>query len=100
MVLFWATEALPEGTAQIEVTTATSPELEEKAVFGLASPIYEFAVSVSDAEGMHREEGTEFSSEFIGTITYDESMLPDGFPEQNVGLFYWDTTWSQWVTGR
>ena len=46
---------------------------------------------------MHREEGTEFSSEFIGTITYDESMLPDGFPEQNVGLFYWDTTWSQWV---
>lgn len=97
VALFFATEVLPEGTAQIEVTTATSLELEEKAVFGLASPIYEFAISVYDAEGIHRESGTEFSQEFIGTIRYDESLLPDGFPEQNVGLFYWDTMWSQWV---
>jgi RHS repeat-associated protein len=97
VALFYATEALPERAAQIEVTTASSPELEEKAMFGLASPIYEFAVSVYDDTGMHRESGTEFSREFIGTIRYDETMLPDGFPEENVGLFYWDTMWSQWV---
>ncbi|MCX7030153.1 MAG: hypothetical protein NTU62_08545, partial [Spirochaetes bacterium] len=94
--LYFPEESLPEGTREIAVTTVTSDVLEQEAVFGTASPIYDFTATVEDASGVHQQEGVEFSADFVGFIQYDPAELPEGFPEENVGLYYWDTTWSHW----
>jgi RHS repeat-associated protein len=94
--LFFSEESFPEGAREIVVTTVESSELEQAAVFGTASLIYDFTATIEDEGGVHRQEGVDFSSEYIGVLAYDPAALPDGFPEENVGLYYWDTTWSRW----
>jgi RHS repeat-associated protein len=96
LTLYFPQEALPEGVKEIDVTTVQSEQAAAQAVFGMTSPIYSFTALVDGPSGLEEREGVEFSKDYVGILCYDQSEVPEGFPEENMGLYYWDTTWSKW----
>ena len=85
--------SLPETIEKIVVTETESVEMEAKADFPLVSPIYSFSVVNEDNE---IEKHTEFESDYLCRLGFSEEDLPDGFPEEMLGVFYYDTLWSKW----
>ena len=94
--LYIPEEALPEGILAIQATTVESEYLENAATFGLASPIYSFSAIVDDGTGPEVRQDVQFEQEYIGYFQYDESRIPEGFPEENLGVYYFDAMWSRW----
>ena len=85
---------VPDGIVEIQVSEATSPHLEEKMIYPQVSPIYEFSAF---KEGKSEpEEGVVFEKGYLASIEYDESKVPEGFPEQNLGVYYYDPMFDRW----
>jgi RHS repeat-associated protein len=85
---------LPDGIAGIEITEVTSEYLQEKAIYPQVGPIYEFsAIKASDGtsyENLALEQG------YIGKIQYDPAQVPQGFAEQNLGVYHYDPMFDRW----
>ncbi|MBI9100047.1 MAG: Ig-like domain repeat protein, partial [Spirochaetaceae bacterium] len=86
-------DALPEDISGIIITEAVSDNLEEAANYPILSPIYHFAVEKTDGT---IEDHVQFDEPFVAFLDYDDSLVPDGFPEENLDVYYFDTMWSQW----
>jgi RHS repeat-associated protein len=87
-------EQLPEEIERITITEITSEELEEDIIYPRVGPVYEFSAY---KEGSNQpEESMELENGYIGKIEYDESQIPEGFPEQNLDVYYFDTTFGKW----
>ncbi|NLW48477.1 MAG: hypothetical protein GXY86_14235, partial [Firmicutes bacterium] len=85
---------VPEGIERIQVTEIESEYLTNQAVFPIISPIYEFgAVKAGETEP---EEGIKFEKGYLARIEYDESKLPPKFPEQNLGVYYYNPMFDRW----
>lgn len=86
-------DSLPEEVEKVVITEVISDQLVEASVNPIVSPILDFSVLKKDKT---RAEHISFEEKFIGEISYDESALPEGFPEQNLGVYYFDSNWSRW----
>jgi YD repeat-containing protein len=89
--------SLPENVLEIHITEIESEGLEELSPFPFASPIYQFTVLIETDEGEEHQGHAEFERDFIGVLEYDEEDLIEGWPEQRLGVFYFDRTWSRWI---
>jgi len=49
-----------------------------------------------DAGGNAIDEGATTPKDYIGCITYDPTLLPDGFNENNTGVYYFNPMWGRW----
>ncbi|SEQ59156.1 RHS repeat-associated core domain-containing protein [Treponema bryantii] len=75
-----------------------SPTLQEKSVNPIISPIYSFTTLVDkDGNGELTEtEHTSFKDEVLVLVSYDDSIVPNGFPEANLEVYYYDDLWGRW----
>ena len=94
--LFIPGESLPDVVTNIVITEVESDYLRKKAVYPIISPIYQFTIVAEEDGETVKYHHTSFEKDFIGMITYDESLLPEGFPEHNLGVYYFDPMWSRW----
>jgi len=90
-------EALPEGIVSVTITEVSSDEMLELAVFPIISPIYSFDVMVAQNGELVAEANVPFKEEFACILGYNPALVPEGFPEENLGIYYFDTEWSRWV---
>ena len=94
-VLVMPNIGLPEGVREIQVTEITSEYLEEQSMFPAVSPIYEFSAFM-EGEDTPLENLT-INSGYFGQISYDPSLIPEGFPEQNLDVYYYDSLFGRWM---
>jgi RHS repeat-associated protein len=88
---------LPSNIVAVMIKETTSPTLEEIANFPIVSPIYSISTLGTSTNGNLQETShTELDKEVLVVLDYDEANLPQGFPEANLGVYYFDTTWSRW----
>jgi hypothetical protein len=73
---------IPERIQMRRLTQAPSVP----ATQGIVSAAYEFS-----------PDGTTFSPPATLTLTYDPAEIPEGVPQDNLGIAYWDTTTNEWV---
>ncbi len=85
---------VPEGISKIEITEVINETLNEKTIYPRIGPIYEFAAykegSATPEENLALEQG------YIGSVEYDESLIPEGFPEHNLGVYHYDPMFDRW----
>lgn len=94
VVLVLPYEGLPEGIAEIQVTEVSSEHLAEKAIYPQVTPIYEFSAFREGEE--EPLESVSFDHGYLACIEYDEANLPEGFPEHNLGVYYYDPMFDRW----
>lgn len=87
-------EGVPDGIAKIEVLEVQSEVLEEKIAYPMVGPIYEFSAYKEGSQTP--EENLALDQGYIGQIEYDESLVPEGFPEQNLGVYHYDPMFDKW----
>lgn len=87
-------KSLPENVKEVVLSHIESEEMLEKAINPVISPILNFSVLKDDNT---KAEHISFKENFIGEIKYDESLIPEGFPERNLGVYYFDENWSRWI---
>ena len=93
-ILVLPQSGLPEEIVEIQVTEVSSEHLEEKAIYPRVTPIYEFgAVREGESEPM---ESVSFENGYLVCLEYDETKLPEGFPEHNLGVYYYDPMFDRW----
>ena len=86
----------PEVKAVL-IKEVESEDLEEKSVNSITGPIYSFTTLQDDGNGSLIETThTEFENDVLVILNYDESLLPNGFAESNLGVYFFDTLWSRW----
>ena len=75
-----------------------SPTLQEKSVNPIISPIYSFTTLVDkDGNGeLTESEHASFKDEVLVLVSYDDSIVPNGFPEANLEVYYYDDLWGRW----
>ncbi|HOJ78308.1 MAG TPA: hypothetical protein PL158_09440, partial [Bacillota bacterium] len=89
---------LPEGVDRIGITEIVSEQMQERAIFPIVSAIYEFsAYKAGETKPMA---AVTMEQGFLGKITYDPSKIPAGFPEQNLGVYYYDPMFDRWFQVR
>jgi len=89
--------ALPAGTAAVLVKEISSPTLQAASTYPIVSPIYSLTTLQTASDGSLQEtEHSEFDKEVVMMLDYDPTQLPNGFPETNLGVYYFDTTWGKW----
>lgn len=89
--------SLPDGNVAVLVKEITSPTMSDASSYPIVSPIYSMSTLAIAADGSLQETGhSEFSKEVLMILDYDPTQLPNGFPETNLGVYYFDTTWSKW----
>ena len=89
--------ALPEDVKAVLINEVESEELEAQSANPIVGPIYSFSTLQDDGEGNLVETShTEFENEVLVSLDYDQSLVPNGFPESNLGVYYYDTLWSKW----
>lgn len=93
VVLSIPENSLPDDVEEIIASELVSEDLEALAINPIISPIVSFIVRKDDGTV---EDHVSFEEDFVGHITYDESLVPEGFPEQNLGVYYYDSNWSRW----
>ena len=74
-----------------------APILHENSTNPILSPIYSFTTIVDKGNGKLVEtEHTHFDEEVIFFLTYDEEIVPNGFPESDLEVYYYDDLWGRW----
>ncbi len=74
-----------------------APVLHENSTNPILSPIYSFTTLVDNGSGnLKEQEHTYFDEEVIFFLTYDEEMVPEGFPESDLEVYYYDDLWGRW----
>ena len=86
-------EVMPAGVAKIEITEIASEYLEEKVLYPRLGPIYE--ITACDDKGIPLE-NVPMEQGYLGKIEYDESLIPEGFPKENLGVYYYDPMFDKW----
>ncbi|MDA3939144.1 MAG: hypothetical protein PF693_07530 [Spirochaetia bacterium] len=86
-------DSLPEEIEQIIIYETMSEDLEDLSTYPIVSPIYSFNAITADGEIIDH---VDFDEDFYAKLDYNEEDLPEGFPEQNLGVYFFDTTWSRW----
>ncbi|QTL97138.1 hypothetical protein GM661_03685 [Iocasia frigidifontis] len=87
-------EQLPEEIDRITVTEISSAELEEEMIYPQVGPIYEISAY---KEGSNTpEENMALENGYLARIKYEESQLPEGFPEHNLGVYHYDPMFGKW----
>ena len=89
--------ALPEGIVGLRAETVKSAELTLEAIFEPVTPMYRFTALKETQSGSETAEHVTFASDVLCTISYAVSDVPAGFPERNLGVYYYDEDWSRWV---
>jgi len=85
--------SVPEGIASIRMKEFENEEIESLSKNPLVSPIYSF-YAVTDSGEV--QDSVSFSDTFVGTINYDEADIPDGYTEDSLQVYYFDTLWGTW----
>jgi len=96
VTLFVSPGSLPEEVEQIAVFEVQSEDLEEAAFYPIVSPIYDFCAVIDKNGTLEAADGVSFEKPFHAVLNYDVTQIPDDFPEQNLGAYYYDTMWSRW----
>jgi hypothetical protein len=63
--------------------------------YPMISPIYEFG-AVKSGETTAQESAT-FENGYLAQIEYDPANIPSGFPEENLGVYYYNPTFDRWI---
>ncbi|OCL26003.1 hypothetical protein U472_08220 [Orenia metallireducens] len=87
-------EGLPEGISKVEITEIKSEYLQEKSLYPMVSPIYEFSAFREGSETP--EESIAFDRGYLAKIEYDEDLVPEGFLERNLGVYHYDPMFDKW----
>lgn len=96
LAAFIPKESLPDTVVKVQVTEVQSPAMVEQSYYPIVSPIYDFsAVVIQDGQETTKE-SIGFDKPFKAVLHYDPSQLPPDFPEQNLGVYYFDPMWSRW----
>ncbi len=89
--------ALPQEDKVVLVQEVESQGLQDASAYPIIGPIYSLSTLALGQDGSLSENShAEFSKEVVVVLDYDESRLPNGFPEANLGVYYFDTTWNKW----
>ena len=74
-----------------------APILHENSTNPILSPIYSFTTLVEKGNGnLVEREHTHFDEEVLFFLTYDEEIVPNGFPESDLEVYYYDDLWGRW----
>ena len=74
-----------------------APILHENSTNPILSPIYSFTTLVDNGSGnLVEQEHTHFDEEVLLFLTYDEEIVPNGFPESDLEVYYYDDLWGRW----
>ena len=75
-----------------------SPVLAERSVNPILSPIYSFTtLEDNNGNGVLTETNhASFEDEVLVFLSYDDSIVPEGFPESNLEVYYYDDLWGRW----
>ncbi|MFP4662157.1 MAG: hypothetical protein ACLFPF_08200, partial [Halanaerobiales bacterium] len=87
-------EQLPDGIDKITISEINSEVLEEEAINPIIGSLYEFSAYQTESE--EAEENIKMEEGYLGKIKYDVDLIPEGFPEENLGVYYYDTMFGQW----
>ena len=89
--------SLASGNVAVIVQQIDSPTMRDASSYPIVSPIYSFTTLAQASDGSFQETThAELAKEAVVVLDYDPSLLPNGFPESNLGVYYYDTTWSKW----
>lgn len=94
--LLIAPETLPENVTRIAITEVSSPEMSALAERPIIGSIMEFSAYAIENGVEAKQEDVSFEGDFLAQITYDPALLPPGTDEKNLGVYYFDTMWSEW----
>lgn len=74
-----------------------APILHENSTNPILSPIYSFTTLAEDGNGnLVEQEHTHFDEEVVFFLRYDEDIVPNGFPESDLEVYYYDDLWGRW----
>jgi RHS repeat-associated protein len=97
VTLFVHPESLPEAVESIKITQIESQDMAVKSIYPIVSPIYRFSVTAKAEDASRVEvEHIAFEKDFQGMLAYDPALLPEGYPEKNLGVYYFDPMWGRW----
>ena len=92
-----APSSLPPEVKAVMINEVESDDLVQKSVNPIVGPIYSFSSLEDDGKGnLVEATHTEFQHEVMVVLHYDDSLVPNGFPESDLGVYYYDTLWSKW----
>jgi uncharacterized protein YccT (UPF0319 family) len=94
VVLCLPDTGVPKDVAKVEVTEIQSEHLTNQAIYPIISPIYEF--STVKAGETQPQESTIFEKGYLAKIEYDPTKLPEGFLEENLGVYYYNPMFDRW----
>jgi len=94
--IYVAPGSLPDDVKEINISEIVSEDMEELATYRIISPIYNYSVMVEDEGDTVYQDHVEYEEPFLAEIEYNESMVPEAFPENKLGVFYFDTMWGRW----
>ena len=97
VTLFILPQSLPLQIQNVQITEVQSNEMQQKVMFPTASPIYQFSTTFNDGQTATNLDQVVFQKDFVVSLQYDPSLLVPGFPEQNLGVYYFDPMWSKWL---
>ena len=81
---------IPPALTQQLTSASTSP-------YPMVSPIYSFSAVVQTSSGtLEQSTHAVFPKDVPIVMDYDPTKVPLGFPESNLGAYYFDTTWGKW----
>ncbi|MDY7027332.1 MAG: RHS repeat-associated core domain-containing protein [Spirochaetota bacterium] len=86
-------DSLSDEIEEIRIYETVSEDMEGLSIYPIISPIYTFDALTSDGEVINH---VDFEENYVCKLAYDEELIPEGFPEQNLGVYYFDTGWSRW----
>jgi len=86
-------ESLTEEVDRVVMEEIESPGHVAQSRNPVLSPVYDFKVEVDGELWNH----AYFDKPFEGRIHYDESLIPEYFPEEKLAVFYYDEDWCTWL---
>ncbi len=93
-------EAIPENVKRFKATSVMSEGLRQAADFEPIGLMYRFTAVTEGVAGETTEEHIAFDQDVLCTIRYDQNQIPPGLSERNIGVFYFDPEYSQWIQLR
>jgi len=85
----------PDEGLNIIAFPVRSNDLNEISTAPIVSPVFKFLTV--DENNNSTSHDTVFSKPYVGIIRYDENFIPAYVPEQNLGVYRFDTTWERWI---
>lgn len=82
----------------IMVKEIESKTISDKSVNPIISPIYSFTTLNDEQNNGILIESTHayFNEEVIVFLSYDDNLVPTGYPENNLEVYYYDDLWGRW----